>query len=91
MDYTITDTNSGAVLNNGGGFSNAMRWFLYWDDNNQLWTHNSDMGPFGVWTYDGQSQFVLHKISAGDPVLATAPLTVVDNLPNTLKKRLNLK
>ena len=91
VDYTITDTRSGAVLAQGGGFSDAQRWFLYWDADNRLWTHNSDMGPFGVWIYDDQSRFELHEIAAADPLLDSAPPLVLNNLPNSIKRYLQLE
>ncbi|MCA9170637.1 MAG: hypothetical protein KDB23_23320 [Planctomycetales bacterium] len=67
-----------------------MRWFLYWDEQNRLWTYNSDMGPFGVWIHDGSSDFQFHEINSGDPLLESMPKEVLDNLPHAMLRHLEL-
>ena len=36
VNYTVSETESNSVFANGGGFSDAQRWFLYFDSSNQL-------------------------------------------------------
>ena len=90
VDYEICNASTGKILAQAGGFSHAMRWFMFWDSENQLWVHNSDMGPFQVWTHNGTA-FVAHKLSAGDPLLETMPDAVKDALPNSTARHLGLK
>jgi len=90
VDYTITDAATGTVHATGGGFSDAMRWFLYWDAQNRLWTHNSDMGPFGVWTFDGASAFTFHQVQAGDVLVGSIPQPVSSNLPSSVQRILGI-
>jgi len=85
IDYTIADSASNNELASGGGFSNAQRWFLYWDDTNRLWSYNSDMGGFGYWLSENDATFVFTDIGAGDEK-STVPKPVYDNMPSSIRR-----
>ncbi len=85
VDYTIKGKDSSVVLANGGGFSDAQRWFLYFDAKNRLWTYNSDMGGFGYWRHRDDSEMEFVDVN-GDTPLFEVPAPVIENLPNAIKR-----
>ena len=87
VDYSISDVKTGAELARGGEFSDAMRWFLYWDEQNRLWAFNSDKGGFGYWTHTTDSSFLFTEIGPADDK-SIVPAPVFSNLPSTVKRRL---
>lgn len=89
VDYEICDAETGKVYVKAGGFSFAMRWCMYWDQENRLWVHNSDMGPLRVWVHDGTA-FKAHDMTAGDPLLGSIPDVVANALPKSTLRHLEL-
>ena len=85
VDYTVTNTDSSIVLANGGGFSDAQRWFLFFDSNNQLWVYNSDIGGFGYWERRDDSKMEFVDIN-GDTPISEVPTPVIENMPNSIKR-----
>ena len=85
IDYAISNSESQLEMASGGGFSDAQRWHLFWDKQNQLWEYNSDMGGFGYWQYsDEDTSFDFVKVGKADQSLVPQP--VFDNLPNSLRR-----
>ena len=85
IDYSISNSESQLELANGGGFSDAQRWYLFWDEQNQLWEYNSDIGGFGYWQYVDETSFQFVSVGAADDK-STVPQPVFDNLPNTIRR-----
>ncbi|TWT30468.1 hypothetical protein KOR34_50270 [Posidoniimonas corsicana] len=88
VDFTIADSATGAEYAAGGGFSDAQRWFLFWDAQNRLWSYNSDVGPLGVWTHNGASAFTFQPVRAGGPLAAAIPPEVAAALPSSVLQSL---
>lgn len=91
VSYSVSDAASQAALLSDGGFSTYQRWCFYWDRDDRLWTYNSDMGPFALWSVDPGGQWVRQDIRAGSPLLAEVPGPVYDFLPGSLKKVLGIE
>jgi hypothetical protein len=89
INYSVSDA-AGTAVASGGGFSAHHRWFFYWDSQNRLWTYNSDMGPFAVHEESASSDWRVSTIDVSSPLLASIPLPVRDNLPDTMKRLLKL-
>ena len=84
--YTVFDQASGKKLAEGGGFSDFMRWFLYWDESNQLWVYDSDIGGFGYWAKSGDASMKFHQID-GTFDKSLVPTPVVDNVPSSILRQ----
>ena len=91
VNYTVTDVATNATVLSDGGFSTYHRWSFYWDENDRLWTQNSDMGPFGVWSPESDGQWTMKVVDKGSPLLVDMPVPVYDHLPSTLKKLLDIE
>ena len=85
VDYTITENESDTVLATGGGFSDAQWWFLFFDEKNQLWVYDSDIGTFGYWARLEDSKMEFVKIDKDTPA-SKVPATVIENIPSTIKR-----
>ena len=85
VDYFVLDAMSGVTLATGGGFSNAQRWFLFFDSTNRLWVYNSDIGGFGYW--QRLDETTMEFVDVGnDTAKSDVPIPVVKNLPSSIKR-----
>ena len=91
VNYSVTTASTGKKVASAGGFSDSHRWFFFWDQQNRLWSYNSDMGPFGLWQDDANGVFAMKIVSASSPLLASMPKTVYDYLPNRMKRVLQIE
>lgn len=88
INYTVADAATGQSLLSAGGFSTYHRWFFFWDQQNQLWTYNSDMGPFSVWSDDGTGKWSESQLGmADDPAPIPLPPEVHSSLPENMQRR----
>ena len=85
VEYTITENASDIVLATGGGFSDAQRWFLFFDAKNQLWVYDSDIGTFGYWTRSEDTKMEFVEIDKNTPI-SEVPAPVIKNIPGTIKR-----
>jgi hypothetical protein len=84
VNYTVSETSTNSVLATGGGFSDAQRWFLYFDSKNQLWVYNSDMGGFGYWR---RNETAMEFVDVdGNTPKTEIPTPVIDNMPGSIKR-----
>ena len=90
INYSVTDAAGEATGASGGGFSTYHRWFFYWDSANRLWTYNSDKGPFAVHAEKSAKVWHTTLVDASSPLITAMPEPVRENLPETLKRVLQL-
>lgn len=84
VNYSVFDAETNSVLATGGGFSDAQRWYLYFDSKNQLWVYNSDIGGFGYWK---RTETAMEYVDVDrDTPKTEIPIPVIDNLPNSIKR-----
>jgi len=90
VKYSVSDAATGKSVASGGGFSTHHRWFFHWDEQDRLWTYNSDTGPFAVHEEASPGQWRVTTIDASSALLASMPPPVRDHLPDTMKQILKL-
>lgn len=86
ITYMVTDPAGTRTVVSDGGFSTYHRWFFFWDQQNQLWTYNSDMGPFGTWYESPDGKWYRSPVAGGASRPGAVPPQVYEALPDRLKK-----
>jgi hypothetical protein len=74
--YYDAEKNGQKLLQSTGRPSNAQRWFLCWDDKDNLWFDSSDIGMV-VWRNDPQLGKYVEIPVAGQPDIVKAMPEVV--------------
>ena len=67
-------------------FSDAMRWAAFWQDDDTLWIHSSDLG-LSVWKRDPQGSFSQEWLGERSELVASIPAEMWDFLPSSLKRQ----
>lgn len=83
VDFTVTDQKAGAVLASDCIGSDAMRWFLLWENSTRLWGYGSDIGYFKIFEFSPDGKVSENDVIPGTPI----PVSVRDRLPTSLHSR----
>lgn len=86
VNYTVIDAGTGQAVVSAGGFSTYHRWFFFWDEQNRLWTYNSDMGPFAMWSDDGTGSWRETPVAT-----SSTPVTVPTQVHRALPRDVQAK
>jgi hypothetical protein len=87
ISYAAKDHNGATLLAATQPFSDSQRWYLYWDEHDQLWIHSSDIGTF-VWSKDADNHYAMLTISNSSPAsIARMPDSFYARLPSSLRAR----
>lgn len=67
-------------------FSDAMRWAAYWQDDDTLWVHSSEI-VLSVWKRDSRGGFSQQWLGEGSKLVPSRPAEIWDFLPSSLKRQ----
>lgn len=67
-------------------FSKSMRWAAFWQDDNTLWVHSSDIG-LSVWKRDSRGRFSQEWLAEGSELVSSIPAEIWDFLPSSLRRK----
>ena len=87
VDRKTTETKAACPYR----FSTYQRWFFFWDNQDRLWTYNSDIGPFSVWSKTPDQRFVETQVEARSESIKQVPKDVRIYLPHSMIKQLQLQ
>ncbi|MEN3943238.1 hypothetical protein WJU23_18205 [Prosthecobacter sp. SYSU 5D2] len=82
VDFAVVDTSTGKTLVTDYIGSDAMRWFLWWENPSRLWGYGSDLGYFKVFDF-ASGRVTSSSVSDATPV----PQFVWDHLPTSKQRR----
>ena len=85
VDYRIVDVATGRESRPDHLFSDAMRWGAFWQADDTLWVHSSDIG-LSVWKRDAQGSWVQEWIGGRLEWIPRIPGQVWDFLPSSYKR-----
>lgn len=86
VDYKIVDVSTKKASGPDHLFSDAMRWAAFWQDDDTLWVHSSDIG-LSVWRREAQGSFSQVWLGEKSELVPTIPAEIWDFLPSGLKRQ----
>ena len=86
VDYRIVNVATKKEFTPDRQFSDAMRWAAFWQDDDTLWVHSSDIG-LSVWKRNSQGVFSQEWLGERSELVRTIPKELWSVLPSTLKRR----
>ena len=86
VDYKIVDVATKKESAPDRLFSDAMRWAAFWQDDDMLWVHSSDIG-LSVWRRESQGGFSQEWLDERSELVASVPAEIWDFLPSSLKRQ----
>lgn len=88
VDYKIVEIATQKEFVPDRLFSSVMRWAAYWQDDNTLWVHSSDIG-LSVWRRDWRGGFYQVWLGERSELIPIIPPEVWDFLPSSLRRQWN--
>jgi hypothetical protein len=85
VDYRIVDVATQKESSPDRLFSDAMRWAAFWQDDDTLWVHSSDIG-LSVWRRGAQGSFSQVWLGEKSELVPTIPAEIWDFLPSSFKR-----
>jgi hypothetical protein len=89
VDFKVLDSATGKELVKEYVGSDAMHWFLWWENPNRLWGYGSDIGYFKCFDFDAIGGIKETRIQGG--IGMKVPKQVWDRLPSTMQKRVDVE
>ena len=86
VDYKIVDVATKKEFAPDHLFSDAMRWAAFWQDDDTLWVHSSDIG-LSVWQRDPQHGFSQVWLGKENELVPTIPDEIWDSLPSSSQRQ----
>jgi hypothetical protein len=86
VNYRIVDTANQDEFRPGMHFSHLMRWAAFWQDDDTLWVHSSDIG-LSVWKRDSQHRFSQEWLYQRSHLVSDIPIELWDYLPSSLRRQ----
>ena len=86
VDYRIVNVATQKEFVPDRLFSDAMRWAAFWQDDDTLWVHSSDIG-LSVWKRDSQGGFSQEWLGERSELVPSIPAAVWEFLPSSLKRQ----
>ena len=86
IEYVITENATSKKYQPDRLFSDAMRWYFYWENDSRLWVHSSDIG-LSLWKKDSGGVFKQVWANSDGKLNSQIPDEVYNHLPNMLKQR----
>lgn len=86
IDYKIVEVATKKESAPEHLFSEAMRWAAFWQDDDTLWVHSSDIG-LSVWRRDSQRGFSQVWIGKDSALVPTIPPEIWEYMPSSSKRR----
>lgn len=83
VDFEVVEAASGRTLARDHMGSDAMRWFLYWEDATRMWGYGSDMGYFKLFEF--QSNGTVSETTVEGTM--AVPQVVWENLPYSMQRK----
>lgn len=88
LRVTLQNAADNAVLITGTFGGIYQRWFVYWDKDDSVWIHTSDLrsSPW-VWVCDPDGRYIQMRVKSSQLVNAV-PRAVMENLPTSRQREL---
>lgn len=86
VDYKIINAVTKKDFFPDNLFSDAMRWAAFWQDDDTLWVHSSDIG-LSVWKRDPQGDFTQEWLGTRSELIPSIPTEIWDFLPSSTKRQ----
>jgi len=86
VDYKIVNVATKEEFTPKHLFSDTMRWAAFWEDDNALWIHSSDIG-LSVWKRDSRGGFSQEWLGKKSDLVPTIPTELWAFLPSSLKRK----
>jgi hypothetical protein len=87
LQYKLRRVADGQNLFSGSAGSPRHRWCVFFDDEERLWVHSSDIGDW-VWL-PSDGTYSKHTIRMGEKLPAPVPKGFLDCLPQSMKRELS--
>ena len=88
VNYVIVDHESGREFAPEYDFSKVHRWALFWEGDNRLWCHSSDIG-LSVWIRQNDGSFLQEWFRQGEPLIVEIPAPIYDHLSESMQNLLD--
>jgi len=86
VDYKIVDITTRKEFAPDKPFSNAMRWAAFWQDDDTLWVHSSDIG-LSVWKRDSDGIFTQEWPGERTELVHSIPDDLWEFIPSSIKRQ----
>lgn len=86
VDYKIVSVATKQEFAPESLFSDAMRWAAFWENDEALWVHSSDIG-LSVWKADSSGMFTQTGVGRNPSLVAKIPQELWDFLPSSSKRQ----